>query len=130
MQFTATGHLNVRSAHKTTLEFTHDDYLTKRGDCILAINANFNLIIIQTEGFKNKIKITIEVDGETDELEAVYNPNFNHDQEMVIRTSDFIDERTLATKATKAAANIKRSIVEKLKNSDARATITITNVDE
>jgi hypothetical protein len=38
MELTALGHKNVLATHKTTLEFTKDDYLTKKGDCILAIN--------------------------------------------------------------------------------------------
>ena len=128
MQFTASGHGNVLSEHKTTLEFTHDDYLTKRGDCILTINANFSLKSIQTQAFK-KIRITIKVDNETDTLEAIYNPSFNDKHEMVIRKSNFIDQRTFATQATKAAIDIKRSIVKKLRDPTTKVTITIENIN-
>ena len=113
--FTASGHENLLATHRTTLEFTKDGHLTKRGDCILGINAAFSLEEIKKQHFK-KIKIIITTGSATDELTAEYNPTFNHPTEMVIRMSRFIDSRTFAINAEKAAKHIKRELVDALKD--------------
>ncbi|MBS3132371.1 DUF371 domain-containing protein, partial [Candidatus Woesearchaeota archaeon] len=38
------------------------------------------------------------------------NPSFNSDREMVVRKSGFLDGRTLAVKADKAASDLKTGI--------------------
>ena len=42
--FFAYGHKNILATHKTTIEFTKDRELSLRGNCILGVNADFNLI--------------------------------------------------------------------------------------
>ena len=110
MEFVAYGHENVLGKHKTTLEFTKDDFLTKQGDCILGIK--LDKIPFAMSG---KIKIILKVDDLEDEITCVANKNFKDDNEFVIRKSDFLDDRTFATNANKAATDIKREIVEELK---------------
>lgn len=127
MHFTAKGHENVLSLHRNTIEFTHDSHLTKRGDCILAINADYSLEEIKKQNFK-KIKIIIEVNNNKDEITAEYNPEFNDLHEMVIRKTEFKDKRTFAIKADKAAKDIKREVVEKMKDSNALLSITVENM--
>ena len=39
--FTARGHPNITSKHATTLEFTQDNFVSLRGDCIIGISADF-----------------------------------------------------------------------------------------
>lgn len=123
MRVIAYGHHNVLAAHPTTLEFTTEDFLTLRGDCILGINAVFQKPEWTTP---QKIKITITVDEITDELEAVYNPHFSSTTAMVIRKSSYVDARTFAIHATKAAKDIKREIVKKLKDPMKRVEMIIT----
>ena len=123
MRFTAYGHENVLSTHPTTVEFTKDNHLTRRGDCILAINADF-----RRKAMAGKIKITILVDDLKEEIIADANPHFDAD-EMVIRKSSFLDRRTFAINATKAAKDIRRDIVEKLKDPDQEAKITISIIE-
>ena len=125
ISFIAFGHKNLLGTHRTTLEFTKENRLTKKGDCILGINATFSLEKIQQELKKGKIKITIETENYQDEFFAEYNPSFNHPEQMVIRTSDYVDERTFAINATKAAKDIKRELVEELKNEENMITIFI-----
>lgn len=119
MQFTATGHTHVLSAHRNTIEFTHDKNLTHNGDCILGVNATYSLDAIKREHFSGKIKIHLDVEGVTDEIIAEYNPSFSDPHEMVIRKTDFLDRRTFAICATKAAKDIKRELVEKMKKPNA-----------
>lgn len=114
--FSGAGHKNILALHKNTLEFTKDSHLTLNGDCIVCVNCNFDTKAIN-ELFKdaNQIKISITSDSITDEIIAEYNPGFNSEHEMVIRISGFTCPRTLAIRANKAAKDIDRRIIEKLK---------------
>ena len=111
MELTALGHKNVLATHKTTLEFTKDDYLTKKGDCIMGIKLNKI-----PKAMHGKIKIILKINNLKEEIEAEANPEFNHKSEMVIRISDFKDNRTYATRANKASKDINRKIIDILKN--------------
>ena len=124
------GHENVRATHKSTLEFTKEDFLTPRGDCILCIKANKGINDLSEEfkkGLKSGKKLTIKimVDGIEDELIAWGDERLilDHATSMVVRKSEYIDSRTLAVRADKAARDIKREIVEKLKNPEQKAVI-------
>ena len=118
-KFIAYGHQNILATHKTTLEFTKDKELTLRGDCIVGVNANFDLSKIKNfikELKNNKIRILLAVDGKKEEISAEINRNFNSGREIVIRKSDFKDERTFAFNADKSAYDLSREMVIKAKN--------------
>lgn len=130
------GHENVKATHRSTLEITKEDYLTPRGDCIICIKASKALKDLDEKIKKalksgKKVKIRIIVDGIVDELEAFGDSrlSFESDFSMVIRKSDYVDGRTLAIKANKAAKDIKRELIEKLKNPGQRAVVELI-VDE
>ena len=126
-KFTAYGHPNITARHKTTLEFTKDKELSLRGDCIVGVKADFSLSLLKkfikslktntrknSKGIFMKIKIIIKVDDLTEEINCEINPDFNSDREMVIRKSDFVDERTFAVRADKSASELDKGIVELL----------------
>ncbi len=124
------GHENVRATHKSTLEFTKEDYLTPRGDCILCIEADKGLNDLSDE-FKaalkagRKLLIRIKVGDLVDEVLAEGSPELilDHPHSMVVRKSEYIDARTLAIRANKAARDIDRRIVGLLKNPKTEAEI-------
>jgi len=116
--FNCYGHNNITAKHKTTLEFTKDSELSLKGDCIVGIRADFNLDKIKQFIKKlNNNKITIEIINNKiiERINAEINPNFNSDKDIVIRKSDFIDERTFAIKADKAAFELNSDLIEFLK---------------
>jgi uncharacterized protein len=115
------GHENVKALHRTTLEFTKEDFLTPSGDCILGICADFG----RPCAFEGPIRISITCDGIMDELTAIANPRFDSDS-MVIRKSNFIDKRTFATGSSKAACDIERSLVHRMNKRDTVALVEIT----
>lgn len=124
------GHENVKATHRSTLEITKEDYLTPRGDCIICVKASKGLKDINEELKKalrrgERIRIRIIVDDLVDEIVAFGDENLSFENEvsMVIRKSTYIDGRTLAVKATKAAKDIKREIVERLKNPEQKVII-------
>jgi hypothetical protein len=128
----ARGHENILATHKTTLEFTKDAHLSKKGDCIVAVAADKALEDLSDE-FKKKLrkpnaKLTILIQaGDLDEqVNAQGSPKLllTHPTDMVVRKSDYVGNRTLAVHADKAAKDLSRSLVEKLKN--PRQTVKIT----
>jgi hypothetical protein len=129
----ACGHENVQSSNKTTFEITKDPFLTKRGDCIIAVNSTKGAADLKSE-FKEiagsegaKITITIEVDEEIETVNALGSRqlSFTHPTDLVVRKSNYICERTLAIRADKAAGDLSRKLVEKLRNPQKIAKITL-----
>lgn len=139
MKFTAYGHENITAKHKTTLEFTKDKNLSLKGDCILGVRADFSLEKIKEFINKlktNKIRIIISLKNNKnnkimkEEVIAEINPGFNSDREIVVRKSDFRDERTLAVRADKAACDLGRGFVDKLKNNKQKIGIYVFNIEK
>ncbi|AHF80078.1 DUF371 domain-containing protein [Thermococcus paralvinellae] len=131
------GHENVKATHKSTLEITKEDFLTPRGDCIICIKANKSLKELNEE-FKRalksgkKVRIRVIVDNFVDEIIASGDERltFENDISMVIRKSTYVDGRTLAIKANKAAKDIDRRIIEKLKDPNQKAVIELIIDDD
>ena len=127
------GHENMQATHKTTLEFTKDSHLTKKGDCIVTVAADKALADLNTE-FKEilrkpntKVTITIEADGVIEQVNAKGSPQLSltHPTDMVVRKSGYVCSRTLAVHADKAACDLSRALVEKLKNPEQKVKITL-----
>jgi hypothetical protein len=128
MKFFAWGHPNVRATHKTTLEITKDDFLTTRGDCILAVKSEVGLIDMkrEMENARGKIiKIMLKAENEEDCIEGFVHPHltFTSRTTIIFRKSNFISERTAAIHCNKAAYDLKRVLVLKMQNPSTRLEI-------
>lgn len=130
----AYGHKNIQATHETTLEITKDDDVSKEGDCIIAVSADKALADLKPrfrESLRNKkakLVITVEA-GEINELvNAFGSPQLilTHPRDMVVRKSAYTCSRTLAIQADKAACDLSRKLVEKLKNPKQEVKITLT----
>lgn len=142
--FTVRGHLNVRATHPSTIEFTKEERLSLKGDCILGVEASFTDEDVQrfirkaleTAGSPHalvRLSIELFLDHSTEPKEritAVLNPGFSHPKEMVIRTSDFHSERTLGMRASKAAAHLDRGLVKELQNPAAKMRVVISGAEQ
>lgn len=131
------GHRNVKATHRSTFEITKEDYLTERGDCIICVSADKALQDLSQEVKRairagKRIRILIRVGDLVDEVIAYGDPRLSLESEtsMVIRKSDWVDGRTLAIKANKAAKDIDRKIVERLRDPNTTAIIEIIVDDE
>jgi len=130
----AFGHANIQAIHKSTLEITKEAELSKRGDCIIAVSANKTLTNLSPQFLNNlrtenaRIRIVIEVGEISDTVNAFGSSRLllAHSRDMVIRKSDYICSRTLAIKADKAACDLSRELVEKLKNPKQKVKIMLT----
>jgi hypothetical protein len=130
----AYGHKNVKATHKSTFEITKDKELSVRGDCIIAVSADKGLFDLRP-GFKEllrrenaKLTIVIDAGTVTDTVKAFGSSRLilSHPTDIVVRKSDFICHRTLAVRADKAACDLSRALVEKLKNPEQVVKITLT----
>jgi hypothetical protein len=130
----AHGHENIRSTNKTTFEVTKETHLTKRGDCIIAVDATKGAVDLSQQ-FKDFVRsdnaqiiIELEVDGEKETVKACGSSGLTlmHPTALVIRKSNFVCNRTLAIKADKAACNFSRRLVEKFQNPNQKVKITLT----
>jgi uncharacterized protein len=128
------GHPNVKATHHATVEFTKDFQLSRNGDCVLVVGADKGLAEFSQE-FKGalqkpnaKLTVKIEVGGLTEEIQAQGSPHLvlSNPKEMVLRKSDFPSDRTLGIRADKAAKDLSRELVEKLKSPNQKAKITLT----
>lgn len=128
------GHKNIEATHKTTLEFTKDAHLSKKGDCIVAVATDKALADLNAE-FKEKLRkphakltITIEAGGIVEQINAHGSPQLilTHPTDMVLRKTDYMCSRTLAVRADKAAQDLSRDLVEKLKNPEQEVKITLS----
>ena len=127
-KFHAYGHSNILATHKTTLEFTKDSELSLKGDCIVGVNADFDLNKIKKFIKKCKdcnIKIIIETENKKirEIIDAELNCDFNDNKEIVIRKTKFKSERTLAINSNKAAFALKRNLIAYLRNKENKITI-------
>jgi hypothetical protein len=132
-EVTAYGHANIEATHPTTLEITKEKHLSRTGDCIIAVDADKTLNELSDE-FKEilrkpnaKLTLTIEADGITEQINAYGSPNLilTHPSDMVVRKSSYVDDRTLAVSADKAACDLSRELVEKLRNPNQKTRITL-----
>lgn len=130
----ANGHANIQAAHRTTLEITKDADLSKNGDCIIGVSANKTLTDLDPK-FKELLKIenarltiTIQAGDVSDVVNAFGSSELilTDPKDMVIRRSKHICKRTLAIKADKAAWNLSRELVSKLKDPKQKMKITLT----
>jgi len=118
----ARGHENVTATHASTFEVTTDDYLTPAGDCILGIGADrapadFDPAFVEAcRSHDATVTITLRAAGETETITARGHPDlaFDSPRSAVVRTSDYVDDRTVAIRAGAAAADIDRGMVSAL----------------
>ncbi len=133
--FHAYGHPNILGTHKTTLEFTKDEKLSLKGDCIICVKADFELKklkeLIQNSKSK-KISITIETPDRRikETINAELNPGFSSAHELVIRKTDFLSERTFALRADKAAFDLSDGLIDYLKEKNAKIDVILESYDE
>jgi hypothetical protein len=129
----ARGNPNVSATHNVTLEITKETTLSRKGDCVIAVSAD-KAIDDLSLGFKRflqkndtRLEILIEVDGVSETVNAFGDSRLilAHPTDMVIRRSAYISGRTLAIGADKAACDLSRILVRKLKDPEQQVRITL-----
>ena len=129
---TARGHPRIMAMHPTTLMITKDQEVGPKADCIIGVAANKGAARLSEElkstiRLGREINIVIEAGGERDEIHARGHPSLSliHPKDIVIRKSRFTCGRTLAIRADKAATDLPRKFVAKLRDPRTKIQISI-----
>ena len=128
----ARGHENVTAEHASTLEVTGDDFLTPAGDCILAIEADrapaafSEAFVAACRDADATVTATLEAGGHRERVVGRGDPDlsFENERSHVLRTSDYVDDRTVMVGTDGAAADVDRDLVAALADG-AEATLTL-----
>jgi hypothetical protein len=130
----ARGHPNITATHLTTLEITKEPSLTKKGDCIVGVAATKGLHDFSTD-FKracmndnSRILLELRASGI---VETVLGRGSRlltliDLEDIVVRKSSYVTDRTLMIEADKAAADLSRRLVRELRSSSTRIHIRLT----
>ena len=119
-----TGHKNILSLHKKTIEITKDSELSVSGDCIIGTNSSLACIDLPGK-FKKKIQnpnslitFTIIADEHYFSIHGKGSEKLTlkHTNDIVLRKSAFTCSRTIAINCDKASDDIPRIMVKKLQN--------------
>jgi len=118
----ATGHEHVTATHESTLELTSDDFLTPAGDCIVGIEADrvpadFDPSFVEScQDATAEITATLSTADQEARITGRGHPDlsFENDRSLVIRTSEYVDDRTVMIDADAAAADLDRELVDTL----------------
>lgn len=129
----AWGHPNVTGRNRTTFEVTREDYLTRRGDCIVAVNASKGAKDLSEEFRKAarredaKITVIIQAGGYREVAVGRGDPGltFSHPTDLVARKSCFISDRTLMVGADKAAKDFSRELIREAQNPSQKVVTTL-----
>ncbi|WP_276270891.1 DUF371 domain-containing protein [Haloarcula litorea] len=130
----AEGHEHVSAEHASTLEVTGDDFLTPAGDCILGIEADTvpadldAAFVDACRDAEATVTATLEAGGHTVTVEGSGHPDltFESDRSHVLRTSDYVDDRTVMVDADAAAGDVDRDLVAALADgADLEFTLTV-----
>jgi len=131
------GHPNVLATHQKSIEITKDDYLTPEGNCIIGIKANKACSNLNSELqnlIKNDnipIKVELIVGDIIFRINGFGNKNLTlkHQNDIVIRTSNFYCSRTAVVKSDKASIHIPREIISKLKYPTTKGILRFSALD-
>jgi hypothetical protein len=116
-----------------TFEITRNLELSRRGNCVIAVNATKGPREMSSEFKKacmregSRISVELEVSGLLEIIRGEGGPelSFTHPSEMVGRKSTYPSDRTIMIRADKAACDLDRRLIEALKSPKARLTVHI-----
>ncbi len=128
------GHENIRSTHKKTIEITKESNLTPQGDCIIGVNASSSCSDLpgslkeKLQDPKSKVQFSIKVAQHEFIVNGRGHQNLTltHTEDIVIRKSDFVCPRTLAVNCDKTSDLLPREMVTLLQDPKVEGTFTIT----
>ena len=131
----ARGHEHGAATHESTFEVTTDDWLTPAGDCIVGIDADrapadFDddfVAACRDPGATITLTLALDDGASHHRVRAHGHPDltFGSERSAVVRTSTYVDDRTVGVGADAAAADLDRDLVAALADG-AGVTLTLT----
>ena len=124
--FRARGHHNVSALHETTIEITKDDYLTRRGDCIVGVSSEAGANDLPA-WLKERIRqgwvvVVVLCSGDVcDSVVGRGDPRLelSDGHKMIMRRSSYVEPSTIMIRSNKAARELRRDLVSTLASGSA-----------
>ena len=124
VKFSARGHHNVKSTHKTTFMTTREEELSTRGDCIIVVGAEMGLRDMPDEAKRlareedTRITFRLTVADMVFEARGLGHPGLEYTDsvDMVARRSSYTCGRTLMIGSDKTSTEIPEAIIESLRD--------------
>ena len=134
VNFEARGHENILALHSSTLEITRSIRLAKRGTCVVGVGATMALSELDEEfkslirNRRSKVSLTLSVDGLEERIIGRGDPRLvlRHPEDIVVRRSQYVCDRTLCVKADKAACDLSRKMISLLRCPRQRMLVTLS----
>ncbi len=130
------GHPNILGTHRNTIEVTKDAEISKRGDCIVGVNASK-----ASADLSQSLKQHIQSGGRLSFLISVNTLSFTfqgkgrkeldltNQHELVFRRSEFPSDRTVAISCDFAAIDIPRKMITALQSRNTQGFLAIRALD-
>lgn len=128
--FTARGHPLISSRHTTTLEITREPEITPSADCVIGVGSSKGCADL-SEGVRKAIRegsemsLMIRLPDLAEEVRGFGHPDLTlaDPVDMVFRKSGYLCPRTVFILADKAASDLSRRLVGRLRDPDALITV-------
>lgn len=118
------GHPVISASHTKTWELTLDADIAPRATCVVGVSAEVDWDRLLA--LKGPVRFTLSVGEHRDEVAAEMNPLFRPGSRLVVRTSRFRSDDTLAVAADKASSDLDRELVRALSHPEARLVVGAT----
>ncbi len=136
--FKVRGHRNVRATHERSLEFTKEDFLTERGDCIVGVSStkalkDFNNSFKELVRRPTSLVVTLII-GANGSYDIVVGRGsggltYEDDVRIIIRKSNYVSGNTAAINSDKAAKDLNRGLIKYLRRDGSEALVIMLVVD-
>src|SRR5437660_2593944 len=102
------GHAAITATHAKTWELTLDDDIGLRATCVIGVGSvvDWGRLL----ALRGPVRFGLSVGDRRDEVRAEMNPLFRAGRRLVVRTSRFRADDTLAVAADKASADLDRDL--------------------
>ena len=117
------GHPNVLGTHPTTLEITTEDFLTPRGNCIIAVNGSKSVkdlspALKSAIAEEKKLEVTLSAGPYSDSFFGYGHQDLDlsNPVSIVFRKSNFISDRTGLINCSKASDELNRDMMHYLQD--------------
>jgi len=122
----ARGHGNVKATHRNTIEVTKDNYITKRGDCIIACCADKAALDLDNDlksVITNDYSLVLMIIVAGSSIDVIVGLGLRglrltDERRIIVRRSGYIDNATVMLLANKAARDLDRDLINKARDSE------------
>lgn len=128
----AWGHPCITGTHSTTFEVTRATDVSLTGDCVIGVAASKGALGLSV-AFKRfardertRITVILEVDELQDQVVGWGHPALvlSHPEDLVARTSTYTCPRTVMIRANKAARDLSRALIHRVRHPQQQILLT------